>query len=76
MDEHRLQGVFRDVFDEPDLVLRRSMTAADVEGWDSLNHVSMLAAVEREFGVRFSLTEIKGLKDVGGLMDLLERKGA
>ncbi|HTB33409.1 MAG TPA: acyl carrier protein [bacterium] len=76
MDQARLQQVFRDIFDEPALVLRRDMTAADVDAWDSLSHIALLAAVEKEFGVRFNLADVKGLKNVGDLMDVLEKKGA
>ncbi|HXB96761.1 MAG TPA: acyl carrier protein [bacterium] len=76
MDQTRLQKVFRDIFDEPALVLRRDMTAADVDAWDSLSHIALLAAVEKEFGVRFNLADVKGLKNVGDLMDVLEKKGA
>jgi acyl carrier protein len=70
----KLQQVFRDVFDAPDLTLRRDMAAGDVEGWDSLTHINLLVAVEKEFGVKFSLGEVRALKNVGDLEDLLERK--
>ena len=72
----RLQAVFRDVFGDESLVLRRDMTAADVEDWDSLSHISLLVAVEKEFGIRFDLGELKSLKNVGEMMDLVARKAA
>jgi acyl carrier protein len=50
----RLQNVFRQVFDDPDMVLRDAMTADDVDGWDSLVHVDLMVAVENEFGVKFA----------------------
>lgn len=73
MDEiiGRLQNVFRDVFDSEDLVIGLQTTAADVEGWDSINHVNLVLAVEREFKVRLSSSAIARLKNVGDLVTLL-----
>jgi acyl carrier protein len=67
----RLQNVFRDVFDSEDLVIGLQTTAADVEGWDSINHVNLVLAVEREFKVRLSSSAIARLKNVGDLVTLL-----
>lgn len=66
-----LTDVFRDVFDDDALVLRRELSAKDVAGWDSLTHVSLIVEVERRFGVRFTSSEVASLEDVGGLLDLL-----
>ncbi len=77
MAESTLQAlteVFRNVFDEDDVVLSRELTARDVEGWDSLAHVSLIVEVERRFGVRFSSTEVAHLESVGDLLDLLAAK--
>ncbi|HXC65129.1 MAG TPA: acyl carrier protein [bacterium] len=73
--EDRLQTVMRDVFDRPDIALSRAMTASDVEEWDSLSHVNLVVAVEKEFGLHFTLAEIKPLKNVGEMLDLIRRKG-
>ena len=69
-----LTEIFRDLFDDPTLVLRDDMTAAEVEGWDSLNHINMIVEVERAFHVKFKLSEIQGLKDVGELIRLIAQK--
>ena len=74
MSTDRLQQVFRDVFDDEGLVLRREMTAAEVEAWDSLSHINLLVAIEKEFKFRFDLAEVKGLKNVGEMIDLVEKK--
>jgi acyl carrier protein len=70
----RLIQVFREVFDDDTLVVKDETTAQDVPGWDSLTHVSLIVAVESEFGVRFSSGEINGLKNVGELRRLVEQK--
>jgi acyl carrier protein len=70
----RLQEVFRDVFDDASIQLFREMTAKDIEDWDSLTHINLVVASEKEFAVKFNLAEIKALKNVGEFIDLIERK--
>jgi acyl carrier protein len=67
-------SVFRDTLDLDDLVLTPELTARDVEGWDSLNHILLVVAVEQRFGIKFSTGEIDGLENVGQFIDLIERK--
>lgn len=67
----RLNELFRDVFDQPDLVLSDETTAADVPGWDSLNQIRLMLAYEGAFGVRIRQSEINKLSNVGELIDFL-----
>jgi len=57
-------------------VLREDMTAADVKNWDSLNHIDLIVAVEREFKIRFTTAEVTTLKNVGALAALVDKKRA
>jgi acyl carrier protein len=70
----RLASVFRDVLDEDDLVLTPEITADDVDGWDSLSHIRLVLAVSKAFGVKFSASEIGGLKNVGEFVELIQKK--
>jgi acyl carrier protein len=74
----RIQEVFREVFDDPQLVLRDDMTATDIDGWDSLAHINLIIAVERGVGVKFATAEISTLKEpgqnVGSFLRLIEAK--
>jgi acyl carrier protein len=63
----RLTEVFREIFDDDRLELRDEMVAADVEDWDSLNHVKLVVAIEESFGVEFSNREIAGWENVGDI---------
>lgn len=49
-------------------------TAADIEDWDSLAHMSLVSSVEEAFGIEFSLGEINGFKNVGEMMDAIEKR--
>ena len=70
----RLTQVFRDVFDDDDIVLEPHFTAADVSGWDSLKHVRLILNAEKQFGVKISAAEAGRLKNVGDLATLLGAK--
>jgi acyl carrier protein len=70
----RLTDVFQEVFDDPDIVAVPTLTAADVEDWDSLKHIRLLLSVEKAFQVRFTASEVGNLKNVGELANLIQAK--
>lgn len=70
----KLQGVFRDVFDNDELLIDRSTTAKDIEDWDSLRHVGLVVNIEAAFGIKFTSLEVASLGSVGEMIDLIERK--
>jgi acyl carrier protein len=72
----RLTDIFRKTFADDTLELHNAMTADDVKGWDSVNHINMILAAERGFKVRLSTREVKGLRTVGDLIALLHKKAA
>ena len=53
-----LNEVFRDVSDDPSITVDDSVTSYDVDGWDSLEHINLIAAVEQEFGVKFNMGQV------------------
>lgn len=70
----KVTEILRDVFDNDELVAADALTAADVDGWDSMGNVRVFLAIEQEFGVRFSTGEIGAIKNVGELIALLQKK--
>ncbi len=70
----RLTPIFRDVFADNGLVVSEAMTADDVKKWDSLSHINMIYAVEKAFGVKFSIKDARSMKDVGELIQLIKKK--
>jgi acyl carrier protein len=68
-----LTEIFRDVFDDPALVISNETTADDVDEWDSVNHINIVVAAEMRFGVKFKIAEIESLKNVGELVHLIHR---
>jgi acyl carrier protein len=70
----KLSGIFYDIFDEKDIVLTSNTTAADIETWDSFNHVNLIVAIESSFDVKFSTQEIEAMEDVGDIVLRLKTK--
>ena len=70
----KLQEIFCDTFEDDEIVVSRATSAVDVDGWDSLMHVTLMLEVERAFSIRFSSGEVADLVDVGQLVDLVESK--
>jgi len=70
----KLTEIICDVLDDDTIILTRETTANDVEDWDSLAHISIIVATEKEFKIKFDLYELKLLENVGELLDLIELK--
>jgi acyl carrier protein len=50
------------------------MTADDVKKWDSLSHINMIFAVEKAFGIKFSIKDARSMNNVGELIQLIKKK--
>jgi acyl carrier protein len=68
----RLQGIFADVFQQPDLEIHEGTSARDIEAWDSLMHVTLMVNVESVFGVRFTSLQLAQIASVGDLVKAIE----
>ena len=67
----QLNEVFRDVFDDDSITVNDATTSNDIEEWDSLEHINLIAAVEQEFGMRFSMGQVVSMKNVGEMVDII-----
>lgn len=75
MDEkviyQRLNAVFQDVFDDDSITVNPKTTADDIDDWDSLEHITLISAVEKEFGMKFRMGEISSMKNVGEMVGII-----
>ena len=69
----RLDRVFQDVFDDDTIHVTPKTTADDIEDWDSLEQINLLTAIEKKFNIKFKLADVRNLKNVGDLLDLVAR---
>ena len=70
----RLDRIFQRVFDDPSIHVRPETTADDIEDWDSLEHITLVSAVEREFGMKFKMREVSGMHNVGEMADIIAER--
>jgi acyl carrier protein len=69
-----VQEIFRDIFDDESLVITAESNASTVEDWDSLAHVNLVTAIEKKYKIKFALAELQELKNVGDMIELIEKK--
>jgi acyl carrier protein len=70
----KLNEIFQQVFDDDSIEVKPETTADDVDGWDSLSHINLIIAIEATFNIRFSQKELLSFKNVGDLMNCIDRK--
>lgn len=69
-----VNNVFIDILDDENIMLTYETTANDVEEWDSLNHIQLVVAIEKQFGIRFTSREIQSWNNVGELINTIGNK--
>lgn len=67
----RLNNIFKEVFDDQSIEVNDSTTSNDIEDWDSLEHINLIVAIEDEFGMKFKMSEVTGVKNVGETVDII-----
>ena len=73
----KLNGIFRENFDDDDIELKDDTSSADIEDWDSLEQINLVVAIQDTFGIKFNIDEVNSLKNVGEMVDaILAKTGA
>ena len=70
----KLIEIFRDNFDDDNLVLTDETTAEDIEDWDSLAQIDLIVAIQKEFDIKLKIKEVNSTKNVGEMIDLILKK--
>ena len=68
---NKLNDVFRTVFDDDSITVGDTTTSTDIEDWDSLEHIDLIVSIEKAFGMKFTMSETTGMKNVGEMVDII-----
>lgn len=71
---NKVNEIFRDVFDDDSLIITDSTNSDDIEDWDSLEHISLIISMEKEFDLKFDIKEVNKLENVGQMVDMIREK--
>lgn len=67
----KLNEIFQEVFDDESIEVTETTNSEDIEDWDSLEHINLVAAIEQEFDIKFTMAQVVGMKNVGEMVDVI-----
>jgi len=70
----KLKIIISSILKVDNLMMNDTISAKDVEGWDSLSHMVIITEVEKIFKIQFKLKELNKLTNMGNLISLIELK--
>ncbi|MDR1642019.1 MAG: acyl carrier protein [Clostridiales bacterium] len=70
----KVNSIFQENFDDDSIVVTEETTAKDVEDWDSLEHINLIVAMEKAFGINFKMGETLSMKNVGEMLDIIQAR--
>ena len=71
---NKMNTIFCEVFDDDSIKISDNMTSADIEEWDSLNHITLVVNIEKVFGLKLNLSEVVKLENIGEMIELILKK--
>jgi acyl carrier protein len=71
---NRMQIIFREVLDLPELIISSETNAYHIPEWDSIAQIQLVIHIERYFKIQFTAKEIAEIKNVGEMVDAILNK--
>ena len=71
----KLEEIIANIFELEPSQIKKEMTPADIETWDSLSQLNLISSIENEFQIKFEIDEIFTVLKIGDIYDLLSKKG-
>lgn len=70
----QLEFIFKEVFDEENISLSLDSSSDNIDGWDSLAHIQIVSAIQKEFGIRINAREMMEWNNVGDMVETINNK--
>ena len=71
----KLEEIIANIFELDHSQIKKEMTPADIETWDSLSQLNLISAIEKEFQIKLEIDEIFTVMKIGDIYNLLSKKG-
>ncbi len=72
--KEKIKDVLVSILGHENFEMYDELTAADVDGWDSLSHMMILTKIEESFNIKFKLRDLNKLKNMGTLVAVIQSK--
>ena len=67
----RINEILKSILDDESININYDTTASDIDGWDSLTHISIISSIEEEFKLSFSASQVMNFKNVGDMVEAI-----
>jgi acyl carrier protein len=75
MTQQEALGWIANLFEEKPERLTPDMNREDIQAWDSLGVLTLLADLDNDFAIQLSDAEVQGMKTVNDVLEILRRHG-
>lgn len=70
----KIRKILTSVLKHEKFEMKDELTATEVEGWDSLSHITIISEIEETFNIKFKLKELNKLNNIGSLIGVIQSK--
>ena len=67
----RINEILKSILDDESININYDTKASDIDGWDSLTHISIISSIEEEFKLSFSASQVMNFKNVGDMVEAI-----
>ena len=71
----KLEEIIANIFELEPSQIKKEMTPADIETWDSLSQLNLISIIEKEFQIKLEIDEIFTVMKIGDIYEILSKKG-
>lgn len=69
----RIRGIIATTLNISESVVTESLSAGEIEQWDSMGNMAIIAAIEQELGIEFPIDDLFELNSVQSLIDEIDK---
>ncbi len=70
-----ITDIFRDVFNDPTLIIDEETNSSSIQDYDSFAHINIIVSMEEKFNVNFTTPELGKMTCVRDVIRILNKKG-